>query len=309
MGVAQSQINGELRGAAVQAHRVKYWITVLLFVLPAVIGLLVFQYGPLAVAVRNSFYNMALLNPDRASFVGVANYLRMFQEPRFWQSLRNTLTYTAGKIVFEIPLALFLAVVSQRAIRGIGIVRTAVFAPVVTAMSTVAVIWNMMYHPENGLLNSIVMGLGFPRQPYITSATQALPAILFMTLWKDVGTTMLILLGGLQAIPVEFYDAASIDGAGTVELVRYITLPLLKRTLMYAVVVLTIFSFKVFTPIYVMTKGGPQGMTRTTVYYIYEEAFKYMRIGRASALSVMLMVVMVGVAAIQARLLRTEFEY
>ena len=176
MSVIEGQIDREMRGQEVRADRVRYWITVVLFILPADVGLLVFQYGPLAVAVRNSFYKLALLNPERAEFVGLANYFRMFQEQRFWQSLRNTLAYTTGKILIEIPLALFLAVVAQRAIRGIGIVRTAVFAPVVTAMSTVAVIWNMMYHPENGLLNSIVMGLGFARQPYITSATQALPA-------------------------------------------------------------------------------------------------------------------------------------
>ncbi len=295
--------------ALVRNRRRNYRLTIFWMMLPAILGLAMFQYGPLVVAVRNGFFDMTLLNPERAKFIGWANYIKMAQDARFWQSLRNTAIYSGGKVLLELPFALILAVLSQQAIKGIGIVRTAVFAPTVTAMSTMAVIWNMMYHPQNGLFNSILTGVGIPPQPFLTSASQAMASILVLSLWKDVGSSMLILLGGLQAIPEEFYEASSIDGAGPWEQTRYITLPLLRRTLLYAMVLLTVTSFKVFTPIYVMTKGGPLGVTRTTVYYVYELGFKYLQMGYASAVSVILMIVMIVVAMLQNRLLRTEFEY
>ena len=293
----------------VRDRRRSHLLTIFWGMLPAIVGLAMFQYGPLLIALRNGFYDLALLNPERAKFVGLANYVKMTKDPLFWQSLRNTAVYSGGKVLLEVPFALLLALLSQRAIKGIGILRTAVFSPTVTAMSTISVIWNMMYHPQNGLFNSILSGVGIAPQPFTTSPSQAMASILMMSVWKDVGTSMLILLSGLQAIPQEFYEAASIDGAGPWEQARHITLPLLRRTLLYATVLVTVFSFKVFTPIYVMTKGGPVGMTRTTVYYVYEVGFQYMQMGYASAISVVLMAIMVIVAVLQNRLLRTEFEY
>jgi multiple sugar transport system permease protein len=253
----------KMRVLSIRERQIRKGLIILAFVGPAIVGLLLFQYWPLLNALRNSFYNLTLLNPERATFAGFDNYLKLLHDPHFLISIKNTF--------------LFAAI--------------------------------MMYHPENGLLNSILPLLGIARQPFITSATQALPSIVIMTIWKDAGFTMLILLGGLQGIPEDYYQAAAVDGANWFGQLRYITLPLIKRTMLYAVILTTIDSFRVFTPIYIMTKGGPEYTTTTTVYYIYESAFKYLSMGYASAIAVILMLIMIIVALVQARLLRTEFQY
>jgi ABC-type sugar transport system permease subunit len=213
------------------------------------------------------------------------------------------------KLILQLPLALFLATLVKQPRKGIGIVRSAIFAPVVTAGTIVAVVWNLMYDPGNGLFNAVLQGFGVPPQPFLTSAGQALPSILIMTIWQDVGLTMLIFLAGLQGIPVEFYDAAAIDGASPLDMLLHITLPLLKRTIFFAAVMTTVFSFQVFAPIYVMTKGGPIDSTMMVVYVMYNQAFSLLRMGYASAMAVLVMVILVAVSLVQGRFLRSEFEY
>ena len=166
-----------------------------------------------------------------------------------------------------------------------------------------------MYHPDNGILNSILQAFGIAKQSFLVSESQALFSILVMGIWQDVGFSMLLILGGLQNIPDVYYEAASIDGASFVDKFRYITLPLLRRTLLLAIVVATIFSFRVFTPIYVMTKGGPSNATLLSVYYIYQQGFQYMSMGYASSLAVVLILLLIVITLIQSRILRTEFEY
>lgn len=290
-------------------RRLRLYLTVAVFLSPAVLGLAIFQYGPLIVALRNSFRELNLLNIDASSFVGLENYNRLLGDAIFWTSFRNTFVFTAGKIALQIPLALALALLVQKEARGIGIVRSSIFAPVVTATAVVAIVWNLMYHPTGGLMNSVLQWVGISRQPFLTSAEQALPAILLMSIWQDVGFTMLIFLAGLQGIPQDFLDSAAIDGAGKSDILRHVILPLLKRVILFAVVVTTITSFTTFTPIYIMTKGGPQKATLMAVYHIFQQAFQFMRMGYASALAVVLVLVMLVIAWLQSRLLRTEFEY
>lgn len=290
-------------------NRNRYRLTIILFLLPTIVGIVLFQFGPLAMALRNSLFNMNLLKPDAATFVGLDNYVRMLNDAHIFTAFRNTLAYTAGKVFLQVPFALLLAILVHQQLKGIGIVRSAIFAPVVTSVTVVAVVWNLMYHPENGLINSFLQTIGLPRQPLLTSTSQALPAILVMSIWQDTGFTMLILLAGLQGIPDLYYEAAAIDGANRLQQFWHITLPLLRRTLLYAVVITTIFSFTVFTPVYVMTKGGPQESTRLAVYYIWEQGFKFLDMGYASAMAVLLMLLMLVITVVQGRILRTEFEY
>ncbi len=282
---------------------------ILLFMLPTVVGLGLFQYFPLLTAVRNSLYDLNLLDPSHAIFVGIDNYLRMWEDERFHISLLNTLFYTTIKLIVQLPLALALALLVQRQIRGIGFVRSAIFAPTVTAVSIAAVIWNLMYDPQNGFFNAILQTLGLPPQPFLTSASQALPSIIAMSVWLDAGFTMLIFLSGLQGIPYDYYEAARIDGASNWNLFRYITLPLLSRTTLFAVVTTTIFAFKIFTPVYIMTKGGPLDSTLVAVYYIFEQGFVFLDMGYASTLAVVLILILLIVAGLQGLLLRSQFEY
>lgn len=290
-------------------NKFDFYFTLILFLFPLLAGLILFQYLPLISAMKNSFFQLSLLNPNKSTFVGFENYLRMINDPKFIISIKNSLIYAFGKIIIQIPLSLLFAVLLNRAIKGIGLVRSAIFAPTITTGAVVAVIWNLMYHPTNGFLNSLLMGLGIPRQPFLTDITQALPSILGMGIWQDVGFTMLLFLAGLQGIPEIYYEAAKIDGANNLQLIKNITLPLLKRTILLTVIISTIFSFKVFTPIYVMTKGGPRNSTLLTVYYIYEQGFKFMDIGYASAMAIILMAIMVIITLIQNGFLKTNFEY
>ncbi len=287
----------------------RYAFSVMGFLRPTLIGLALFQYIPIVVAIRNSLFRLSLLNPKAADFIGFSNYINIVGDETFWLSVTNTLLYAGGKIFIQIPLALFLAIIVNRQIRGMAIVRSALFAPLVTSGAVVAVIWNLMYHPDNGILNSILQAFGIAKQPFLVSERQSLISILIMGIWQDVGFSMLLILGGLQNIPDVYYEAASIDGAGFIEHFRYITIPLLRRTLLLTVVVATIFSFRVFTPIYVMTKGGPSKSTLLSVYYIYQQGFQLMSMGYASSLAVILILLLIVITLIQSRILRTEFEY
>lgn len=290
-------------------NHLRFTLSVIGFLLPTLIGLLVFQYIPLVVAVRNSFFRLSLLNPNAAVYIGFSNYINIIDDTVFWKSITNTLLYAGGKILIQIPLALFLAIILNRQIKGMAIVRSALFAPLVTSGAVVAVIWNLMYHPDNGILNALLLAFGLAKQPFLVSTDQALISILIMGIWQDVGFSMLLILAGLQNIPEVYYEAASIDGAGFVDNFRYITIPLLRRTLLFTIVVATIFSFRVFTPIYVMTRGGPSDATLLSVYYIFKQGFQLMNMGYASAMAVMLILLLIAITFIQSRVLRTEFEY
>lgn len=282
---------------------------IILFLLPTILGLILFQYIPLLNALRNSFLNVNLLAPGQDTFAGLSNYIRMAHDQRFLKSLMNTGLYASLKIVVQVPISLALALLVQQKIRGISFVRSALFAPTVTALSIVAVIWNLMYDPVYGFFNTVLQSFGISPQPFLTSPNQALLSITAMSIWQDVGYTMLIFLSGLQSIPDDYYEVAQIDGAGKIQLLRYITLPLLQRTTLFAIMTTTIFAFKVFTPIYIMTKGGPYFSTLVSVYYIFERGFIYLDMGYASALAVILVSMVLLLALIQNRLIQAQFEY
>ncbi len=277
-----------------------------LFLAPTFVGLALFQWYPLGVAVRNSFTNLGLLNPDGATNVGIDNYNSLLHDSRFMHALVNTFIYTGGKLVIQIPLALFLAILLNRGIKGTAIVRGAVFAALVASETVIALIWNILYNPSSGIFNVLLHQFGIPAQPFLTSTSQALPAILAMVIWKDIGFTMLILLAGLQAIPDEYYEAAAIDGAGAWAQFWHITVPQLRRILLLVLFMATLAGFRIFTPILLMTQGGPQNASLNVIYFMYEQAFKYLKLGAASAAAVMMILILAIVTLIEGRILRTE---
>ena|SRR5579871_4465079 len=290
------------------ARREVLWVAIL-FLVPVFVGLAIFAWLPLAVAVRNSMLRFSPLNPDAAVFVGLGNYADLFATPRFQRAMLNTLLYIAGKLVLQIPLALGLALLLNRSLPGTRIVRGAVFAALVASEAVVALLWNILYTPDNGLINSFLRAVDLPTQPFLTDVAQALPAILVMVVWKDIGFTTLILLAGLQSIPPEFSDAAAIDGANAWQRTWHITLPLLRRMLLLAIFMATIAGSRIFIPIALMTDGGPQDATVNAVYYMYEQAFKFQRMGPASATAILVILLLVAITLAQTRLLRTTHEY
>ena len=193
-------------------------------------------------------------------------------------------------------------------VRGLTLFRTVYFLPVVASFVVMAAVWKSMY-AQSGIFNTLLLTVGLEPQPFLQSAQEALPSIAALGVWKFVGFNMLVFLGGLQAIPADIYEAAGIDGAGPLRRFVSITLPLLKRVLLFVVVITTIESFKVFTSVYLMTAGGPQESTNTIVYQIFLTGFRYYDMGYATAMSFALMAFVLVLMAAQFRMLRTDVEY
>ena len=276
-----------------------------LFVLPALINFTVFRYVPIAAAVRSSLYQYSLLG-GYGDFVGLDQYVRMISDPTFWNSLKVTVLFVLYKVPIQIVLSLALAMLLQRETIGAGIVRSAILTPMVTSVIVVSIIWAMMYHSQQGLIQSLLNAVGLPRQAFLSDADRALPAITAMMIWKDLGFSLIILLAGLKAIPHEYHEAALVDGANAWQAFRRITIPLLMPVLMFVVVTQAVFSFQVFVPVYQMTKGGPLDSTKVLVYYIYQQGFRFQDMGYASALSVVTLGILIVVSYLLMRWLRPQ---
>ena len=279
-----------------------------LFVIPALVNFFVFRYVPILTALRSSLWEYSLLG-GYGKFIGLQAYVRMLGDPIFWKSLQVTTAYVVMKAPTQIALSMGLALLFQRESRFAAVVRAAIFAPVVSSIVVVSVIWALMYHVQLGLLNSIITSAGLPRVAFLSNANLALVAIVIMMVWKEIGFSMIILMAGLKGIPDMFYEAARIDGASGWQQFWSITLPLLRRVLMFVLVTQTIFSFQVFVPVYTMTKGGPLDATKVIVYYIYQNGFLFQDMGYASAISTVTLIILLVVSAVQMRLLRSEVEY
>lgn len=271
---------------------------------PFLILLGIFQYFAIGLMIRNSLYSYSLLNAGFSKFVGFANYTEIFHDHLAMQSIEVTLLFALGVVVTQVPLGLGLALLLNMRRRGAPLLRSIVFVPVVTSVVVVTTMWTFIYAPSSGLANSALHALHLPEFKYLTTPHQALPALVIMTLWEEVGFSMMLFLAGLQSIPTEYEEAAAVDGAGPWTRFWKIILPLLNRTTVLVVVVSTIFALQAFTQSYIMTQGGPDGATNFMVYNIYTDAFNLGNPGYASALSVVLLVIIILVSAIQMRALR-----
>jgi multiple sugar transport system permease protein len=288
-----------------QKYRNQALIISFLFVLPALINFTVFRYYPMGWAGWASLWQYSLLG-GFTKFVGPDNYLKALGDSGFYNSLRVTLYFTVLKVPLQIVLALALAVFVNQQRRGMGTMRAFIFIPVVTSFVVVSIVWGMILNRDVGLLNAILQSIGLPRLAYLTSPTNALPALVVISIWKDVGYSAIILVAGLKGISQTYYEAAIVDGANPWQRFRYITLPMLRRALMFVIVTTTIFSFQVFIPVYQLTHGGPGQATNVIVYNVYKQAFVFGAMGYASAISIMLLVIMLLISVIQMRLLRSN---
>lgn len=250
-------------------------------------------------------------------FVGLGNFQAILHDPLFQVALRNTLYFTTLTVPATLVLALALALLlNRRDLPAQSVLRAAYFLPSVAPLVAVAFIWRWLLEPTFGPINWALRALGLPGPGWLGSPTWALPGIMLMTIWRDMGFYMVVFLAGLQTIPREMYDAAAIDGAGRWQTLWHITLPLLNPTLVLATVVAVIDRIQVFTPIYVMTTGGanflpggPLQSTRTLVLEIYFTAFRKLDLGYAAAEAVILFLLLLGLTIVQLRLLERRFEY
>lgn len=271
----------------------------LLFLAPTILGLAVLSAGPIVATLGISLTRWDLLQPP--AFVGLDNFATLAGDARFLTALRNTFFYTVVSVPLGLLLSLGLAIALNQTIRGIAWIRTAYFLPVVTSTIAVALVWQWIYAPDSGLLNQALGALGIPAQKWLSNATLAMPAIIVMSVWQGLGTSIIIFLAGLQAIPTELLDAASVDGAGRGARFRNVVLPLLTPSIFFTGVLSLIGSFQVFDQIFVLSRPRPTSATITVVYFIYENGFKFFKMGYASAASWILFVIVAVLSAIYFR--------
>ncbi len=285
--------------------RYKLWLIAFLFVLPALLNFTVFRYYPIAWSIRTSLWDYSLLGGFK-TYLGFGNYIKAFSDATFIKSFGITGIYAILKVGIQVVLSLGLAVFVNQKKPGMGFARMVIFVPVVISYIVVTVIWGLILNKDYGLLNSFFVTLGLPRLEYLTSMDNAIRAIIVISIWKDIGYTMILLVAGMKGIPDVYYDAAKVDGANGIQTFFHVTLPLLNRTMMFILVTTTMGAFQVFVPVYALTQGGPRRSTMVTMYYIYQKAFYYGEMGYATALSLIVLVILLVISLIQMRLLRNE---
>lgn len=279
----------------------------LLFLAPDLIGFLSFTLVPVVASLALSFVHWNLIGSPR--FAGLDNYRTAFADPMFWKVVFNTTYYTVGTVPTGVALSLGLAVLLNRKLRGIVLLRALYFLPVVSSTVAVALVWRWLYEPDFGAINYFLSRLGISPLGWLTTTEWAMPAVILMSIWKGLGYNMVIFLAGLQGIPRHLYEAAAIDGATGWQRFWHITVPLLSPTTFFVTVVATIGSFQVFSQVYVMTRGGPAEATTTIVYYIYQKGFREFDMGYASALAWLLFAVVFVFTLVQFRLQRDWVTY
>ena len=254
---------------------------------PAVIALLVFVVIPVVFSLYLSLTNAELLQFDQREFIGLGNYERLLARDVFWESLVNTLVYTAGSVILSFGVGLFTALLLNEDFRFRGIARTMIALPWAVPWLVTTTIWYVMFNPQMGPINEVLKGLGIIQQgiPWLYQSNTAMIAIIIVTAWRVFPTATLLILAGLQSIPPDLYEAAKVDGAGKWQRFRFVTLPSLRSVNLVVVVLLTITAFKLFTVAWTLTQGGPGTATTVLSVYTYQEAFMSNRIGRASALA------------------------
>ncbi|WP_285240540.1 sugar ABC transporter permease [Pseudarthrobacter sp. MEB009] len=271
------------------------------FILPNFLGFLAFTLIPVIAAFALSFMEWTSFTAPR--WVGLENFQRMLQSDTFWVALRNTVVYALGHVPLTMALALGLAMLLNRKLKGIGFFRVAIFFPYITSLVAVAVVWNMLFSPDNGPINQFLNAIGIAEAPGWTSSSDwAMPAVIITSVWRDMGYYMILYLAGLQAVPTELYEAAEVDGASGWQRFWNVTIPSLRPTTFFVVVMLTVSSFKVFDLIVVMTNGGPGRATTVLSQLIYQEGIGEGKFGYSSAISLVLFLIVLSITVLQFKL-------
>ncbi len=311
--------------------RTREAIAACLYILPAIAILLVFRVVPIILSVRMSLYDWGMAGAR--AFVGLGNYLAVLKDPVFWQSLATTGWY----IVFEVPLVLFIslfvAMLLNQQIRGLGVYRTIYYLPVVTSIVAVSVVWRWILQPDRGLLNyllslvgagglrwlqdprgliQLIVGPNVSLPPVLRGPSIALLSLVMMGVWKAIGYNIVIFLAGLQNIPKSYYEAARIDGAGRWALFRHVTWPLISPTTYYVLIMSCISAFETFAQVWIMTgppAGGPLSTTKVVMYYFYENAFELWRLGYGAAIAFFAFLIILGLTILQRTLLERRVQY
>lgn len=268
-----------------------------LFLLPSVLGIAVFNLFPVLGSFWLSLTHWNLLGTPR--FVGLANYADLFADSRFYQVMAQTLGFVGLTVVLDVVLGLVLAVALNRKLKGRGLLRTAYFLPYITSMVAIAIVWGWLFDPRFGALNLALKAFGLAPVFWLSNPRWAMPSIVLVTVWKGLGYTMMLFLAGLQAIPAHYEEAAKLDGASATQRFLRVTLPLLSPTVFLVTTVSLINAFQAFDAVYMLTGGGPGNQTSVIVYWLYQNAFTYFNMGKASAIAYVLFAVILAITLVQ----------
>ena len=271
-----------------------------LFISPIVLGILIFQFYPTLFSFYISFTRWNLLSPPK--WVGVSNYVELFTTDRFFvKAMSNTATYAVWTVLPGLAIGLFFAALLNQEIRGKYLYRAIYFVPVVAPTVAVALLWSLLYEPNFGVFNGLLRLIGVQGPNWLGSTTWAMRSVIFEAIWSGLGFTILIFLAGLQGISQEYYEAAEIDGANGVQKFFFITIPLLSPTTFFLLVTGVIGAFQVFDIPFVLTHGGPANATQMVVLYLYNNAFTFQKMGLASAVALIVFILIITLTFINFR--------
>lgn len=265
--------------------------------LPALVGIGVFTVVPMLGSLGLSFLQWDLLGSPR--WVGVANYVDLLADPLFWQVLTQTFGFVVLYVALDLGLALALASALDRQRRGLAWIRAAYFLPVVTSMVAGAILWGWLLDPRVGLCNALLAYVGIGPVRWLSDSRWALPSLVVVSVWKHLGYDMLLVLAGLQAVPAAQLEAASLDGASAWQRFRHVTMPSLAPTLVMVGMLATIRAFQTFDTVYLLTEGGPQRRTTIAGFWLFQNAFTFFKLGKASALAYLMFLVLAGLSVLQ----------
>ena len=276
------------------------------FLAPALILLGIFLVIPVGMVIYYAFTDYYLLTPDERKFVGLENFIRLTKDPIFLKSFLNTLKFVVWIIPVQLGAALGMALIVNKKRKGNMFFKVAFFAPVVMSLVVISILWLYLLNPNSGLLNAILNKVGLASQPFLTSPTHAMYAIVFVSAWQGAGYQMLLFLGGMQNIPQDVYEAAELDGFSKWAQFRYITMPLLKPTALFVLLTTLISAFKLIVQPMVMTQGGPLNSTITMVYYIYQQGFTDRLVGYSSSIALVFTTLIGMISLVQRRVLKED---
>jgi multiple sugar transport system permease protein len=280
------------------------------FALPFVLIFAIFMAGPIAASMVLSLTDFGLRdlrNPLGTDFIGLENYTTLLGDPKFRAAIANTAYFVIVGVPLTLGLGLGAALALDRGIRRFRtLFRVGYYLPVVTSIVAIAVVWRFLLNPDQGLLNMILGAIGLDGPNWLGDPTLAMPSIIAMAAWRNLGFAMIVFLAGLQTIPAQLYEAASIDGAGRWQMFRSVTFPLLRPTVLFLVVITTIGYLQLFEEPFVMTDGGPLDRTLSISMYMYQQGFEFFNQGYAAAIAWILFILVAIVAVVQFRLLRSE---
>lgn len=284
-------------------------IFIFIGLLPAVLWMFYFVAYPMGMAFFKSFFTWDL-SSNTDSFLGLENFQRMLTDKVFLISLVNTIMAVIYVVPATIILSLLIAsLLNAVSIRVREVFTPAYFLPVITSTVAVSIVWKWLYHPSFGLINYLFETVGLPIQKFLTSPVQALPSIAIVAIWGSIGYYAVILLAALKGIPNVYYEAATIDGAKGLKMFRYITVPLLKPTILFTSIMAITGTFQIFVPIQIMTRGGPGNSTYVLALYIFNTGVTHLEMGYASAIAMILFAIIMIITVIQWKFIRSDWEY